>query len=129
MTKLSSGDKFNSRGTPYSREDATLETLLDFDGKRYYLESGYWIKFCAKRVEPDAYRPFGVSYAITLHDRNNTRVLGFDNAHRYKPKRKKYGARKITWDHKHDRDRVEPYEFESASQLLEDFWREVEKIT
>jgi hypothetical protein len=42
--------------------------------------------------------------------------------------KKSYGARKITWDHKHKCDKVSPYEYTSASQLLEDFWREVEKI-
>jgi hypothetical protein len=41
---------------------------------------------------------------------------------------KKYGARKITWDHKHKRQTVLPYEFEFASQLLKDFWAEVERI-
>lgn len=56
------------------------------------------------------------------------RVLGFDNAHGFSPARKRYGARKITWDHKHVREAISPYEFESAGQLLEDFWQAVEKI-
>jgi hypothetical protein len=64
----------------------------------------------------------------TLHDRNNTRVLGFDNAHAFKPMKNKYGARKITWDHKHKTAMVHPYEFESVSRLIEDFWKEVEEI-
>jgi hypothetical protein len=54
--------------------------------------------------------------------------LGFDNAHAVKPKKKKHGARKITWDHKHKMEIVSPYEFESASQLMEDFWTEVGQI-
>jgi len=45
-----------------------------------------------------------------------------------RPARKGYTARKITWDHKHKREKISPYEYESASQLLEDFWREVEQI-
>jgi hypothetical protein len=52
--------------------------------------------------------PHGVKYSLSLHDRNNARILGFDNAHGIKPKRKKYGARKITWDHKHQREKVAP---------------------
>jgi hypothetical protein len=53
-------------------------------------------------------------------------VIGFDNAHAVKPKRKKYGARKMTWDHKHQQEKVFSYEFESAGQLLVDFWETVE---
>ena len=63
-----------------------------------------------------------------MHDNYNTRVLGFDNAHAFKPKKKKYGARKSTWDHKQKMNKVTPYEFESASQLLEDFWVGVDEI-
>jgi hypothetical protein len=55
-------------------------------------------------------------------------LLGFDNAHTFKPKKNKYRARKITWDHKHKMEKVHSYEFESASQLMEDFWEEVAEI-
>jgi len=54
--------------------------------------------------------------------------LGFDNAHGQKPKRKKYGARKFTWDHEHKMEKIHNYEFESASQLIEDFWKAVEEV-
>ncbi len=67
-------------------------------------------------------------YSLTLHDRNNSRILGFDNAHAHKTKKKKYGARKVTWDHKHKTEKVYNSEFESASQLLEDFWDAVDQI-
>jgi hypothetical protein len=64
-----------------------------------------------------------------LHDRNNTRVLGFDNANYVKPPRKKgYGGRKIAWDHKHKKEKIYSYEYESAGQLLEDFWAAVEEM-
>jgi len=43
-------------------------------------------------------------------------------------RKKKYGAQKMTWDHKHKTDKVYAYEFESASQLIEDFWKAVEEI-
>jgi len=85
-------------------------------------------KFEASRVTPTPQIPHGIRYSLTLHDRNNTRVLGLDNAHTFKPKKKKYGARKITWDHNHKMDRVYPYEFESASYLIKDFWEGVEEI-
>lgn len=35
---------------------------------------------------------------------------------------------KVTWDHKHKVERIYKYEFESASQLIEDFWKAVEEI-
>ena len=63
--------------------------------------------------------------SLTLHDRNNSRIVGFDNAHAFKPRIKRYGGRKTNWDHKHKCEKTERYEYESASQLLEDFWKEV----
>ena len=103
-----------------------LETLLNLDGEIFPMENGYWTKFAAHRVEPCQHIPHGISYSLTLHDSGNRRVLGFDNAHGIKPKRKKFGARKVTWDHKHRCEQVLPYEFESAGQLLEDFWAAVD---
>ncbi len=108
----------------YAFEDAELVTLLDLDGFIYPYENGYWVKFKANIVSPTLHIPYGINYSVTLHDRNNNRVLGYDNAHSYKSKkksRKKYKARKITWDQKHLYEITESYEFESASQLLNDF--------
>ncbi len=112
----------------YSKKDTSLETLLDLDGEVFPMDNGYWTNFEARRVEPSDQIPHGIRYSLTLHDRNNIRILGFDNAHTYKPKEKKYGARKVTWDHKHKLKKVYNYEFESASQLLADFWEAVDKI-
>jgi hypothetical protein len=112
----------------YSIEDASLDTLLDLDGEIFPMDNGYWTKFEAFRVTPTPQIPHGIKYSLTLHDRNNTRVVGFDNAHTFKPKKNKYMARKITWDHKHKMEKVHPYEFELASRLIEDFWKDVEKI-
>jgi hypothetical protein len=111
-----------------SKEDETLVSLLNLGGEIFPMDSGYWTKFEVYRVNPEPHTPHGIRYSLTLHDRYNRRLLGFDNAHSIKPARKGYGARKITWDHKHKRDKISPYEFESAAQLLEDFWREVERI-
>lgn len=112
----------------YSKIDETLETLLELNGEVFPMDSGYWTKFEVYRVAPDQHIPQGIKYSLTLHDHSNKRILGFDNAHAVKPRRKKYGARKITWDHKHQQEKVLSYEYESAGQLLEDFWAEVEKI-
>jgi hypothetical protein len=119
------------RQKTYSQQDAELRTLLNLNGIIYPLENGYWVKFGVKKVKPTAQIPHGISYSLTLHDRNNTRVIGYDNAHSVRRKikgRKKYTARKISWDHKHHQDTVTEYNFESASQLIDDFWNNVDGI-
>ena len=115
-------------GKQYSNEDETLATLLLLNGEIFPMERGYWTKFEAYRVDPEQHTPHGVRYSLTLHDRYNRRILGFDNTHAIRPTRKRYGARKVTWDHKHRCDRVSAYEYESASQLLMDFWSDVERV-
>jgi len=115
----------------YTQQDAELRTLLDLNGIIYPLENGYWVKFSAKEVKPTTQIPHGISYSLTLHDRNNTRVLGYDNAHSARRKikrRKKYKARKISWDHKHHQNSVTEYHFVSASQLINDFWNNVDEV-
>ena len=108
-----------------------LETLLDLDGMTYRLDKGYWVKFEVRLVQATAQRPHGLAYSLTLHDRNNSRVIGFDNAHGCpSPRRKKFSGRKITWDHRHHQaEKIVSYEYESAVQLMEDFWIEVECVT
>lgn len=99
-----------------------LDNLLNLDGEIFPMENNHWTKFEVHRVTPNEHIPHGIRYNLTLHNQYNQRVIGFDNAHAIKPKRKKYGARKVTWDHKHQQETIQPYEFESAGQLLEDFW-------
>jgi len=111
----------------YKTEDITLETLLNLDGEVFPMDNGCWTKFEVKRVDFSRNIPHGIKYSLTFHDRHNRRIVGFDNAHAFKPKRKKFGARKVTWDHKHLQDRISAYEYESAGQLLEDFSVAVEK--
>ena len=101
-----------------------LALLLDLNGEVFLLEDGYWVKWEARLVEPSAHTPHGIKYALTLHDRNNQRVVGYDNAHALRPGAFK-AARKV-WDHRHRRRRVEPYDFLSVSQLIEDFWKDVD---
>jgi hypothetical protein len=100
---------------------------MNLNGEIFPMENGYWTKFEAYQVEANKHIPHGVRYSLSLHDKHNTRVLGFDNAHAVKPKKKKYGARKVTWDHEHQKEKVLSCEFESAGQLLEDFWAAVDK--
>jgi hypothetical protein len=112
----------------YSHHDLSLNTLLELDGEIFPMDNGYWTKINAAKVNPTKHIPHGIKYSLTLHDRYNNRIIGFDNAHAYKAKIKRFSGRKITWDHKHKCEKIEPYEYESASQLLEDFWNEVYNI-
>ena len=105
------------------------ENLLNLDGEIFFLDKGYWVKFEARRVAPPPEVPHGIIYSVTLHDRNSTRILGFDNAHAVKEKKKGYKARKVTFDHLHKQEKVTPYEYQSASKMLDDFWKEVAAMT
>ena len=110
------------------KDRSGLETLLLLDGEIFPMSSGYWTKFEVKRVKPNEHIPHGVKYSLTLHDRYNQRIIGYDNAHAVKPKGKKFGAKRMVWDHRHNRKIVENYEFDSAQRLLEDFWEDVNAI-
>ncbi|MBT4286964.1 MAG: hypothetical protein HOD92_06460 [Deltaproteobacteria bacterium] len=111
------------------QDNSGLETLLLLDGEIFPMSNGYWTKFNVKQVEPNSNIPHGIKYSLTLHDRYNNRIVGYDNAHGIKPKKKKYGTKRIVWDHKHNKEITKPYEFENAGQLLEDFWNDVKKYT
>ena len=105
-----------------------LETLLDLHGEISPMENGYWVKFEAYEVKKTQQIPHGIKYSITLHNQQNIRVLGFDNAHGVKLKKHRFAAKKITWDHKHLKNKITDYEFETPAQLIEDFWQEVERL-
>jgi hypothetical protein len=111
--------------------DHTLDTLLALDGTEYTEENGFWYKIEAKRIEPSEERPHGIRYNLTLHDNNNQRILGFDNAHGIKVKKGgKYSGYIYQYDHVHKsaKDQGQPYEFINAEQLLSDFLAEINKI-
>ena len=104
-----------------------LENLLMLDGEIFPMDSGYWVKFEVKEVVKSKEIPHGVRYSLTLHDKRYQRVIGYDNAHSFKPRKGKYGAKKETWDHMHKKMETFPYEFASATELIEDFWNSVEQ--
>ena len=111
-----------------NKNDFGLDVLLQLNNEIFPMENGYWTKIEAKIVAINEHIPHGIKYSLTLHNPSNIRILGYDNAHGIKSKKKKYGAKRIVWDHRHERKIVESYEFENAAQLLEDFWADVEKI-
>jgi hypothetical protein len=114
-----------------SQEDKTIENLLDLDGARYVIDErlGLWVKFAAKRVKPTKDRPHGIKYSLTLHDKADRRIMGFDNAHAVEYGKKKSVKPKRTYYHWHRdaNDEGRPYEYKNAGKLMEDFWKEVDK--
>lgn len=107
-----------------------LDTLLDLSGVIIDQGGGYWVKLDAWHVAPTEGVPHGLRYSLTLHAPSGHRILGFDNAHAITPKKYKYAAQKLTYDHRHRHasDKGVPYEFVSAAQLLADFFSEVDKV-
>ncbi|OGT59788.1 MAG: hypothetical protein A3F14_02820 [Gammaproteobacteria bacterium RIFCSPHIGHO2_12_FULL_43_28] len=113
-----------------SKEDKLIENLLELDGIRYVIDEhlGLWVKFEVKRVSSSKDRPHGIRYSLSLHDRSNNRIMGFDNAHAIEYGGKKHVAPKRTHDHWHsdESDKGRPYAYIDAGRLIEDFWKEVE---
>ncbi|MDB5817324.1 MAG: hypothetical protein JWQ11_964 [Rhizobacter sp.] len=106
--------------------DHSLVSLLDLNGQTLvFNERGNWVKFIAYLVDASDERPFGLSYSLTMHALDGTRLVGFDNAHQVKGKR--IGLLKAV-DHKHRLHLVKPYEYSTAGTLLADFWKEIESV-
>jgi hypothetical protein len=118
-----------SQNTP----DTGLEYLLSLDGEIQVQEDEeHWIKIEAKRVAVTADRPHGIKYSLTLHRADGERVIGFDNAHAVPPTGShfKHAAKQYPYDHRHrhPQDTGLLYEFNTAYQLLSDFYAEVDKV-
>lgn len=110
------------------RRDEDLDRLLDLDGFLAEVGGGFWVKIVARRVPPDANRPHGVSYTLTLHDQGGRRVFGIDNAHLVRLTRGPAGRSSAARDHAHRGESVRRYAYRDADTLIDDFWREVEAI-
>lgn len=108
----------------------TLEYLLAFDGRLHRYPNGYFVKFEIKRVPPTPERPHGLRYSFTLHDPDGKRLIGFDNAHSVAAVGSRFKDRPVATDHWHrtENDPGRPYAFTDAERLLDDFFREVERI-
>ena len=103
---------------------------MGFDGRKHWYGGGYHIRFEIERVKATAERPHGLRYSFTLHDPNDKRLVGFDNAHRVRPRGSRFKGRPIAADHWHRSgdDEGRPYRFKDAETLIEDFFNEVERI-
>ena len=113
-------------------KDKGLDYLLDLDGEILAQDYECWVKIEARKLGKATKEcPHRVKYCLTLHDRYGKRLLGFDNAHLIKArKRGRFIGRTVAYDHKHmgPDDEGVPYVFESAEQLLTDFFIEVDKV-
>jgi len=111
-------------------DEHTLEFLLAFDGRVHRYAGGYWLKFEIRRVETTSARPHGLSYSFTLHGPDNTRLVGFDNAHSVPSAGGRYKKRAVMTDHWHrtEDDPGRPYAFKNAATLIDDFFDEVERV-
>lgn len=110
-----------------------LEYLLGLDGNiEVQNDAGYWVKMEVSSVPVTAERPQGIRYSLTLHAPDNTRLIGFDNAHGVKPigSHFKHAGKKFPYDHRHRhaRDDGVLYEFDTAYQLVSDFYAEVDRV-
>ena len=115
--------------------DQGIENLLSLDGTVIETDSGveYFAHFSASKVDVTEGRPHGIKYSLTLHDKDNKRLMGFDNAHSFEDERRgKFSRhRKLSkWDHKHklkDVSVITPYDYETAEKLMSDFWAAVDE--
>jgi len=103
--------------------DEALRRLLDYDRRRYWLTNGWSIRFKVTETAVTIERPHGIKYSFTLHDLDQTRLLGFDNAH---------GVPRVqAYDHRHRFRRTAelvPYDYRGADDLICDFFAATEMV-
>jgi hypothetical protein len=112
-------------------DENELESLLALDGATFEMTPGIIVEFTARRIDATPERPHGISYAIVLRPKTGGPPwLRFDNAHAVAGPSRGYRPKKAAYDHWHrtGKDKGRPYAFTTASQLLDDFWREVKRI-
>ena len=115
-------------------EETGLDYLLGLDGNiEFQNDEGYWVKMDVSRVTVSTERPRGIKYSLTLHSPGGERLMGFDNAHRgIKPAGSRFlhVGKQYPYDHRHRsvEDSGIAYEFNTAYQLISDFYAEVDRV-
>ena len=114
----------------WPKRDPCLDALLHLDGQVLVVDERgeHWVEFKVRQVPATQERPHGLDYSLTLHGKNNERLVGFDNAHRVRQTDGPGGNGPTASDHKHRLRTVRPYEYRDAASLLEDFWSEVDAV-
>jgi hypothetical protein len=105
--------------------DPSLEQLLDLDGQVLVVdpENRHWVRFVVTRVPVTPEKPHGLDYSLTLHGPSGERLVGFDNAHPVRRRR-----RGQPMDHLHRLRTLAPYDYRDAASLLVDFWTVVDAM-
>jgi len=108
-------------------EDTELALLLSLDGASFEAADGYVVEFKAQRTNPTPMRPHGIIYAFVFRPNDGKPYVRFDNAHGVEWLGGKFVKAPVAYDHWHhtEDDEGRPYTFTTATQLLDDFWREV----
>jgi hypothetical protein len=115
-------------------KETGLDYLIGLDGNiEFQNDEGYWVKMDVSRVAVTTERPHGIKYSLTLHAPDGKRLIGFDNAHGgIKPvgSRFRHVGKTYPFDHKHRHaaDAGTLYEFDTAYQLISDFYAEVDRV-
>ncbi|HEB79499.1 MAG TPA: hypothetical protein ENI79_03365 [Rhodospirillales bacterium] len=103
--------------------DWELDALLSLNGEVHEVGGGLWFKIVAYKIKPTHRQPHGIEYCLTLHDQDNKRLFGIDNAHALKKPRKGPDYKRImTFDHTHKGEKIKAYAYRSAAELLKDFF-------
>ena len=110
--------------------DPTIEWFLELDGTIHFVDERckYRVKIEAKRTDATPERPHGLSYSLTLHDADNQRILGFDNAHPVRARKGPGGKKHRYHDHRHHYDKTRVYHFVDTATLITDFYKAVDRI-
>jgi hypothetical protein len=111
-------------------DEGELELLLALDGSDFEMAPGVIVEFSARRKDVTVERPHGIGYSLVLRPKEGGLPwVRFDNAHAVEDGGRGYRRKRSAYDHWHrtEKDKGRPYEFTTATQLLEDFWKEVRR--
>ncbi len=109
--------------------ESDRDTLLSMVGI-VILEEGYWYEINAKVVEKSEARPYGLKYELTLHHPTGKCLYRIDNAHKVVVGTGPGRRKKLEYDHQHPdgTKKVIYYDYETAVDLLKDFFESIDKI-
>jgi hypothetical protein len=107
-----------------------LDILLSLNGASWEAADGYVVEFSVHRTQKTPARPHGVTYALVFRSAAGEPMVRFDNAHAAVRPGGRFVKAPKAHDHWHrsERDPGRPYAFTTATQLLDDFWREVKRV-
>jgi Family of unknown function (DUF6516) len=111
-------------------DDTGLNDLLALAGVVFVVDliGNHWAKFVVKKITPSQERPHGISYSLTLHADDGSRLVGYDNAHAVSTGSGPSGRKSTAFDHRHRHTATRPYALKDAVTLMQEFWNDVEAV-